>query len=262
MAKIVFFHGLNTFGDDELHLGPLKFGPMHYYLEEAFHARDIEFLCVTGIGAGRPEVLAARALSFLNEAGYFAASLPSQKNKIHLLGHSMGGLVARALASREEVHDQIASVITVGTPHRGTSAANFGIDLKTKNPVLYRALKLTGYDTTERSEIFAHFTADALKDFDSRFPLPKGVRPISLVCEAKGRDLSVPFQLARVMGSAPPGDGLIPTASQRFGEELGSFALDHISELGYFFHVRPSARRFAAIEFKRMIDLVSDFVSN
>jgi pimeloyl-ACP methyl ester carboxylesterase len=262
MAKIVFFHGLNTFGDDELHLGPLKFGPMHYYLEEAFHSRDIEFLCVTGIGAGRPDVLAARALSFLNEAGYFAASLPSQKNKIHFLGHSIGGLVARALASREEIHDQVASVITIGTPHHGTSAAAFGMNMKAERPLLHHSLKMVGYDTTERAEIFGHFTEDALRDFEMRFPLPRGIRSVSLVCEAQGRELSMPFQLAKVMGPLLPGDGLISTASQLYGEELGPFSLDHISELGYFFHTRPSARRFAATEFKRMVDVISEFVSN
>jgi len=39
-------------------------------------------------------------------------------NKVHLLGHSLGGLLARAVAGARP--DQIASVVTLGAPFRGT----------------------------------------------------------------------------------------------------------------------------------------------
>lgn len=40
--------------------------------------------------------------------------------KIHLLGHSLGGLLARAVAAERE--SQVASVITLGSPFRGITA--------------------------------------------------------------------------------------------------------------------------------------------
>jgi triacylglycerol esterase/lipase EstA (alpha/beta hydrolase family) len=45
--------------------------------------------------------------------------------KIIILAHSMGGLVARAYL-RDHGCAHIAKVITLGTPHRGTALANFG----------------------------------------------------------------------------------------------------------------------------------------
>ncbi|WP_347232083.1 alpha/beta fold hydrolase [Janthinobacterium sp. 17J80-10] len=50
----------------------------------------------------------------------------SGSQKVILLAHSMGGLVARAYLN---VHgdDRIARVITLGTPHHGTGLADFGM---------------------------------------------------------------------------------------------------------------------------------------
>lgn len=47
------------------------------------------------------------------------------QDKIIIVGHSMGGLAARAYL-RVHRDRRIAKVITLGTPHRGTGIANFG----------------------------------------------------------------------------------------------------------------------------------------
>jgi thioesterase domain-containing protein len=47
---------------------------------------------------------------------------------IHLLGHSMGGLVARTLADDPRVEGCIASVTLVSTPNAGTPIADWAID--------------------------------------------------------------------------------------------------------------------------------------
>lgn len=46
-------------------------------------------------------------------------------DRIIIVAHSMGGLVARAYL-RDHGKKRIAKVITLGTPHRGTGLANFG----------------------------------------------------------------------------------------------------------------------------------------
>lgn len=53
------------------------------------------------------------------------------QDKIIIVAHSMGGLVARAYLRRHGCA-RIAKVITLGTPHRGTGLANFGIGLNSK----------------------------------------------------------------------------------------------------------------------------------
>lgn len=51
-------------------------------------------------------------------------SLPGEK--IVLIGHSMGGLVARYYCERMGGHASVSSIITIATPHSGTKAARFG----------------------------------------------------------------------------------------------------------------------------------------
>lgn len=43
--------------------------------------------------------------------------------KVVLVGHSMGGLVARAVMQRADCADQVAGVLTLGSPHHGTRHA-------------------------------------------------------------------------------------------------------------------------------------------
>jgi triacylglycerol esterase/lipase EstA (alpha/beta hydrolase family) len=52
----------------------------------------------------------------------------SGSEKVVIVAHSMGGLVARAYLRRHGPQ-RVAKVITLGTPHRGTSTAQFGIGL-------------------------------------------------------------------------------------------------------------------------------------
>jgi len=54
--------------------------------------------------------------------------LESGQDKIVIVAHSMGGLAARAYL-RDHGHLNIAKVITLGTPHHGTTIANFGIGI-------------------------------------------------------------------------------------------------------------------------------------
>jgi len=48
----------------------------------------------------------------------------TKKNKVNIIGHSKGGLEGRYVASRLGMDDHIASVTTLGSPHRGTHLAD------------------------------------------------------------------------------------------------------------------------------------------
>jgi triacylglycerol lipase len=43
--------------------------------------------------------------------------------KVHIISHSMGGLDARYMIAKLEMADKVASLTTIGTPHKGTSLA-------------------------------------------------------------------------------------------------------------------------------------------
>lgn len=55
-------------------------------------------------------------------------SIGRTTENIYLIGHSLGGLVARAVVSKfKEIRKYVKKVITMGSPHRGTYAAIAGI---------------------------------------------------------------------------------------------------------------------------------------
>lgn len=47
--------------------------------------------------------------------------------RVHLVGHHVGGVVARYYVQVLGGHDRVATVVTVGSPHRGTEAAALGL---------------------------------------------------------------------------------------------------------------------------------------
>ena len=79
--------------------------------------------------------------------------------RVHLVGHSMGGILARCYLQRPDSAGTVAACVTLGAPHRGTRLAPFAISRHGRNlgpasPLLARL---------NRSELPAgvHFTAIA-----------------------------------------------------------------------------------------------------
>jgi pimeloyl-ACP methyl ester carboxylesterase len=269
MATVLFFHGLNTFGDDLLHIGPMTFGPMHAPLEREFVRRDIPFIGVTGLGFGTPEEQAEKTIAFLEETGLLEHSDRDDHGTLHLLGHSVGGLVARALADRPELKGRIRSIITMGTPHQGAWVATFGMEFEKRHPLLCRAAAFAGYDTRVKAAIFRNFTLEAAREFNARHNSLPGIREITLLCEVEREELSLPYRLFYERMHPrfqephfPKSDGFIWSESQKRGEVIGPFALDHFGELGFFFQLAPSIRRRARAEFQRLVNTLEDLVSN
>jgi triacylglycerol lipase len=73
------------------------------------------YLSGIGLNAECPNLLIRQKLSETVES-----ALEETGRKIHLIGHSLGGIIARAVAAQRP--DEIASVITLGAPFRGTVA--------------------------------------------------------------------------------------------------------------------------------------------
>lgn len=48
--------------------------------------------------------------------------------KVHIIAHSMGGLDARYMIVHENMAGRVATLTTVGTPHRGTTIADFAVE--------------------------------------------------------------------------------------------------------------------------------------
>lgn len=250
---IVFLHGLNTYGDDEIHIGPLRFGPMHAALERALTSAGLKFTTLLDLGMGSPDELARKAFSSLE-----GSILKTEK--LHLLGQSTGGLVAVSLASL--LQDRVKSVITIGTPHRGSRSAELGLEFPSRHPKLTGLISRAGYDPRQKSKIFERYTSQALQGFHDARPLHTSTRIYSALCKVDERSLSWPLALLGLFQKyQAPGDGLIELDSQVYGIPLGPFQLDHYGELGYFPHLSGNRRRQARAEFERMITEIIGIVS-
>lgn len=50
----------------------------------------------------------------------------SGADKVHVIGHSLGGLITRYYVQRMSGHEHVHTVVTLGTPHQGTVLARAG----------------------------------------------------------------------------------------------------------------------------------------
>ena len=141
-------------------------------------------------------------------------------DRVNIVAHSMGGLDARYAISRLGMSSKVASLVTLGTPHRGTPLAD----------LLYDGVHALSGDglrdlTTPSSDEFNL----AVRDVDS-------VRYGSIACSSTRVPgfLSMGFDyLRRVAG---PNDGMVPTASQRWGRVLREVDADHLAQIGWSNH--------------------------
>jgi triacylglycerol lipase len=85
---------------------------MRYWLERIGYRAYVSGI---GLNADCPNILIQRRL---NEN--IGKALRETEQKIHLIGHSLGGIIARSVANQRP--DEVASVITLASPFRGTVA--------------------------------------------------------------------------------------------------------------------------------------------
>lgn len=167
--------------------------------------------------------------------------------KVHVIAHSMGGLDARhMIVDIGGMADKVASLTTIGTPHLGTSFADFGISpggglaISSLRPVI----NLEGLEdlTTTACE---HFNVRA-KDNEANNSVI--YRTYS---SAEDRDLVfLPLQLSWFIINRNEGenDGLVSVKSQQWASELigndGSrktieqfrfpIPADHLNQVGWW----------------------------
>jgi pimeloyl-ACP methyl ester carboxylesterase len=262
LAPIVFFiHGLNTFGDDLIHMGPLNFGPMvgswRPRLEEI--GCEVHSLKEMGFGSFTDQV--DRAMKQIDRV----LASTSGDAPVHLFGHSMGGLVARGVAQRmsSRYPGRVRTVLTIGSPHGGARAADGAFTFHERSPALYRLLKLFGYDTLERLEHLKPLRLEAIEEFNSRHPELDDTDNVSIVGSVTWHQIGIHYKMIYKQLHRTPGeesDGLVLSESQRWARHGGQFALDHLGQLGCFALLSIPSKRAARKEFERLVLAVQDII--
>jgi triacylglycerol lipase len=152
---------------------------------------------------------------------------------VHIFGHSMGGLDARYMISRLGMADRVLSLTTLGTPHRGTSFADWGINRLER--LVKPVLKLLGVPT----QAFYDLTRARCRAFNEQVPDAPRVRYFSVVGHHRGFSPEWALSHAIVLKEEGPNDGIVSQASARYGESVEVWEGDHLSLANW---VNPLAR--------------------
>jgi len=156
-------------------------------------------------------------------------AIPAER--VNVIAHSMGGLDARYAISQLGLADRVASLTTVGTPHHGTPLADSGVWLVHEQMRLRKLLEMLGIDA------FSQLTTEHLEAFNASVPDVPGIHyascPARIGQGVRGvNSLLAPgyVVLEREIGD---NDGVVPTASQRWGEVLDEIDADHWAQVGW-----------------------------
>jgi triacylglycerol lipase len=158
-------------------------------------------------------------------------------DKVHIIAHSMGGLDARHMLfryRRSGMHRKVASLTTIGTPHHGTTFADWGV---ARLGGVIDAVTLLGLNveglrdlTTHACRAFNRASRSFERSCGVAFQTIAGVQESELVFAP----LRLPYLLIALKEG--PNDGLVSLTSARWMPRYfrKSIAADHLNELGWW----------------------------
>lgn len=207
---IVLCHGLMGF--DRLGIGAIS---TEYFRGVAAH---LESLGNTVFSPTVPSAASVEERASALNAAVRALGVP----RVNLIAHSMGGLDARYAISRLGLAQRVHSLTTIGTPHRGTKAADVG-------NFLMRAL-FGRHDLQAVKDM----TCAAMHGFNEVVPNMPRVRygsVLATIGQKKAHRLLRPTLM--LLNSTGASDGMVPEASQRWGRILLRVEADHWGQVGW-----------------------------
>ncbi|MCU1347230.1 MAG: alpha/beta-hydrolase [Acidobacteria bacterium] len=225
--KIVLAHGVLGFG--EVIPGNLQrldyFNEVKEHLETRFPGIEVFAPTVDFKGSietrGRQLAKAIRAINA----------------PVHVIAHSMGGLDARwAIAHLPEETNEVLSLVTIGTPHRGSEVADA---IAERRPPLFSALP--GFVVAQLEALgpaLADLTTARGAEFDEATADREGITYLEIAGDAShaGHEALL-FQVAAMLGhlTGQPNDGVVTQASAtRKGRRLFAiWPFDHGGEIGW-----------------------------
>ena len=158
---------------------------------------------------------------------FLLRELPNER--VHLVGHSLGGLDARYLASRMDMQSRVLSVTSVGTPHRGTPFADWGWSRLRRWVV--PVLDWLGLS----HQAFIDLRTDSCARFNEDTPDVPGVRYYSVagLSEKPWRGPEWSLTWGIVNRAEGPNDGLVSLTSAAWGEHEDVWPGDHLNLINW-----------------------------
>ncbi len=166
--------------------------------------------------------------------------------KVHIIGHSMGGLDARHMIVNHAMAHKVASLTTIGTPHLGTSVADWFIAIGLDKIVgtIRKVINLEG---------FRSLTTTACREFNDFARDAEAANPVvyQVYASAQKRELTFRlFQKTWQIAYDHEGDneGLVSAKSQKWEDRLVGkngvtkivrqhdfpMPADHVNQMGWW----------------------------
>jgi triacylglycerol lipase len=211
-----------------------KLGPVDYYwhVPKRLSGAGFEVL-VTGTSPVNRIEPRARAL-----AAQILAQYPDPHVKLNLIAHSMGGLDARYAISVLGLGPRVASLTTIGTPHRGTTVSDVvtgfvpGPAFTFSNFLFFRL----GWDITCTEQLSSKYLRNTFNPVVQDDPAVAyfsyaGVAdPLGMTGHLLEPELAATWWATKQREGA--NDGLISVASAKWGTFKGTIPADHWHEIG------------------------------
>lgn len=197
----------------QLFLADLSFAPdrTHYFKNIASYLRKHGFdtyhtsvSFASGVEV-RAKELSQEILRILQFSG---------KDKVHIIGHSMGGLDARHMIVHEDMAGKVASLTTIGTPHLGTSFADWGLSHGGSAIIraLHSSLNLEGFLTLTAQE--RHRFNETSRNAEAANEVVYQTYAGAQSWESTFGPLKPSWKI--IEAAEGPNDGLVSVASQRW----------------------------------------------
>ena len=168
--------------------------------------------------------------------------------KVHIIGHSMGGLDARYMITELDMAEKVASLTTVGTPHLGTILADHKIN--EGGSLLIKFLdEVINFDINGAEDL----TVTACEAFNEKVEDAEAKNNVFYQTYASSEESNRMFTPLIKAGlfiqeRAGANDGLVPFASQKWKPELVArdgtrkqviqkefpFPADHLNQCGWW----------------------------
>ncbi len=186
-----------------------------------------------------------RAKDLKNEVETALALRPEQ-SKVHIVAHSMGGLDARYMIANLGMADKVASLTTIGTPHFGTSLADWGIANEGDELIenLKQVIDLRGFED---------LTTTAAAAFNQSAEVSEAANEVFYQTYSATEEKSKIFTPLQPMwqiifDNEGANDGLVSLTSQRWATQLTGengeikkihqldfpVSADHLNEIGWW----------------------------
>jgi triacylglycerol lipase len=154
----------------------------------------------------------------------------ARDDKVHVIAHSMGGLDARHAISRLGLEERVLTLVTLGTPHRGSPVADRVHDFAVRTRLL-TVLERAGAEVGALTDL----RRDACAKWNERTPDAPSVRYLSIAGVKRREHMIYGLRFTHDVIAADEGDndGLVSARSAAWGETLPRWDCDHVNLVGW-----------------------------